>query len=120
MDAMAYLREEKETVEADYPVDQVWAAAHKALKALKWTIEENNAQTYSLKVKTKKSFLSYSSIMQINAKQVSKKTTQITVAAETPVTTITAIADFGKTHERIDLFLAALMSQLTSKTDSSK
>ncbi|MCW4005525.1 MAG: hypothetical protein NWF04_02850 [Candidatus Bathyarchaeota archaeon] len=117
---MAYLRKEKEAVEADYPLDQVWTAMHKAITALKWSIEETNKTEHSLTVKTKKSFMSYSSLLQIILDPVSEKTTQITVAAETPVTTITAIADFGKTHERIDLFLAAIISQLTNKTKPEK
>jgi hypothetical protein len=45
---------------------------------------------------------------------VDKKTTRVSVATETPATTITAIVDLGRGRERIDLFFVALAKQLTS------
>jgi hypothetical protein len=45
---------------------------------------------------------------------VDEKTARVTVTAETPVTTITSIFDFGRTRDRIELFFEALAKQLTS------
>ena len=43
---------------------------------------------------------------------VAANTTRVKVSAETPVTTITSVLDFGKTQERVDIFLLALSKQL--------
>ena len=34
---MAYLRNEKETIEVDYPLEKIWAAIPEAVKVLEWT-----------------------------------------------------------------------------------
>jgi hypothetical protein len=47
---------------------------------------------------------------------VDEKTARFKVKAETPVTTVTAMADFGRTRDRIDLFFEALAKQLREKT----
>jgi hypothetical protein len=47
-----------------------------------------------------------------------EKTSRVTVKAETPVTTITSIADFGRTKERIQLFFEALAARLNSRKKS--
>jgi len=45
---------------------------------------------------------------------IDKNTTKVSVVAETPVTTIMALVDFGQAKHRIDQFFAELMKQLTS------
>jgi hypothetical protein len=109
---MAYLRKEKETVEMDFPLAQVWQAIQKTIKNLGWTTEKNDEPTHQIKAKTKSAFLSYSSIISIEATAIAKNTTRVKVTAETPVTTVTSIADFGRTQERIDSFLLVLSTQL--------
>jgi hypothetical protein len=109
---MAYLRREKEIVEVDFPIDRVWEALAKATAGLEWTIEETNEATHQLKIKSKSNFMAYPSELTINATTTNEKVTRVTVSAETPTTTITGIIDFGRTRERIDTFLLALVKQL--------
>jgi hypothetical protein len=109
---MAYLRTEKETVEIDYPLNKVWTAIPKALTSLQWAIEETDDANHHVKAKTKAGLMSYSSVLLINAVSVNEKTTRLTVVAETPVTTITAVVDFGRARDRIELFLRELAQQL--------
>ncbi|MCW4047763.1 MAG: hypothetical protein NWE99_09450 [Candidatus Bathyarchaeota archaeon] len=109
---MAYLRKEKETVEIDYPLSKVWEAVPKALASLEWSLEENDEVNHHAKAKTKGSFISYGSVLFIDAVQVDEKTTRLSVAAETPVTTITSVVDFGRTRDRIELFFEQLAKQL--------
>lgn len=113
---MAYLRKKKDTVEIDYPLDKVWAAVPKALAKLEWTRKEKDDATHHLKAKTKGAFMSYPSTLMIDATAVGEKTTRVKVTAETPVTTITSIVDFGRTQDRIDQFFEALARHLTNKT----
>jgi hypothetical protein len=118
---MAYLRKEKEIVEIDHPVDKVWESIAKAITSLEWTTEQTNEATHQAKVKTKANFFAYPSIITIEAIIVSEKTTRVNVSAETPVTTVTGIVDFGRTRERIDTFLLAVAKQLKGVgTDSKK
>jgi hypothetical protein len=112
---MAYLRKENETVEINCPLDKVWAAVPKALAILEWAIEETDDTKHHVKTKTKGGFMSYPSMLIIETATVDKETSRCKVTAETPVTTITSIADFGRTRDRIDIFLEALANQLTSK-----
>ena len=109
---MAYLRKEKDTVEIDYPLDKVWSMIPKALKDLNWTIEQTDEAAHNVKVKTQAGFVSWSSMLLIQAFQVDGKTTRVSVAAETPVTTISSILDFGRARRRVDLFFAELAKQL--------
>jgi hypothetical protein len=114
VEKLAYLRKEKETYEIDYPLTEIWAAMPKALASLEWTIEEIDDTAHHAKVKTKASFMAYSSVITIDAVPVDEKTARVTVTGETPVTTITSIADFGRTQHRIDSFFEALAKQLSS------
>ena len=109
---MAYLRREKEIVEVDFPIKTVLEAINNAVKSLEWQIRENNEANHQIKVKTKSSFFAYSTDLTIDVIAQNEKTTRIGISAETPVTTITGIVDFGRTRERIDLFLGALTKQL--------
>jgi hypothetical protein len=113
---MAYLRKEKETVEIDYPLAKVWAAVPKALASLEWTVEEADDTAHHVKAKTKGAFMSYPSVLIIDGVTVDEKTARVKVTAETPVTTITSIADFGRTRDRIDHLFEALAKQLAKKT----
>ena len=115
VEKLAYLRKEKETFEIDYPLTKIWAAIPKALASLEWTIEEIDDDAHHAKAKTTKGFMSYASVLTIDAAPVDKKTARVTVTAETPVTTITSIADVGRTQHRIDLFVEELAKQLTSQ-----
>jgi hypothetical protein len=110
---VAYLRKEKETVEIDYPLTQIWEAIPKVLASLEWSIDEIDDTAHHVKTKTKAGFMSYSSVLIIDAVSVDKKTARVTVAAETPVTTITSLADFGRTQQRVALFFETLAKQLT-------
>jgi len=111
---MAYLRKEKEIMEIAYSLSRVWAAVPKALTNLEWNIEEIDSKAHHVKAKTKAGAMSWSSVLLIDAAPVDKKTTRVSVSAETPVTTITAIVDFGRTRQRIDQFFAALAKQLAT------
>jgi hypothetical protein len=113
---MAYLREEKETLEIKYPLETVWATIPKVVKLLQWKIEEKDLQNHKLKLKTKGAFLSYGSIFFVELKVVDKKTTRMNINAETPVTTLTAVADFGRTRDRIEQFIGALAEKMSDKS----
>jgi hypothetical protein len=109
---MAYLRNEEEKIEIDYPLEKVWAVIPAAVKALEWTIKEKDDAVFKLKIMTRGGFLSYSTVMNLEAKAVDEKTTRMSITAETAVTTITAMADFGRTRDRVDLFIEALAKQM--------
>ena len=117
---MAYLRREKEALEMDYPIDVVWSAIPKAIETLKWEVEETDEEKMLIKTKTKSKFLSYASTLTIDAVFVNEKTSRVYVSAETPVTTITGIVDFGRTRERIDIFFEALIRQLVGGNKESE
>jgi hypothetical protein len=112
---MAYLRNEKESFEIDYPLEMLWGAVPKVVKTLEWKIEEKDDTNHKAKLKTKSGFMSYSSILNIEAKSVDEQTTRISINAETPVTTITSIADFGRTRDRVESFIEALAKQMEKK-----
>jgi hypothetical protein len=111
---MAYLREEKENLEVSYSIKAVWEAIPKAIAKLEWRIEEANEESYHLKVKTKGAFLAYPSVLKIDLKSVDEKTTRMSVEAETPVTTITSVLDYGRTRERIEMFVGTLAKLMSS------
>lgn len=111
---MAYLRKEKETVEIAYSLDKVWTAIPKVLVGLEWNVEQIDDTAYHVKAKTRAGLMSWGSVLLIDAVPVDKNTARVSVAAETPVTTITAMVDFGRTRQRIDLFFRELAKQLVS------
>ena len=117
---MAYLRNEREIVEMDYPLGKVWDAIGKAVTSLEWKVEETKEEVHQVKVKTKANFMAYPSTLTIDVTIASEKTTRVTVLAETPVTTITGIVDFGRTRERINSLLLALVKQLKTENASSE
>jgi len=101
-------------MEIAYSLSRVWAAVPKALTDLEWNIEQIDNKAHHVKAKTKAGHMSWGSVLLIDAAPVDKKTTRVSVSAETPVTTITAIVDFGRTRQRIDQFFAALAKQLAT------
>ena len=109
---MAYLRKEKETIEIEQPIGKVWSSIQEALQKTEWTIEEVDSEVHHAKAKTKPTFMSYGSVILIDVFFVDRKTTRVSISAETPVTTITSVFDFGRTQDRIDLFLQQLSKQL--------
>ncbi len=113
MRKVAYLRKEKETVEIDYPLSRVWETIPSTLKSLEWAVQEIDQNKHFIKVKTKPGFMLFSSTLLINAVSVDKKTSRVTIVVETPVTTITAMTEFGRARERVDLFFETLAKQLT-------
>ena len=112
---MAYLRDENEKLEVDYPLEKIWAAIPDVTKILEWQIEEKDDTAHKAKIKTKGGFMAYNSIMQIEVTAVDENTTRIAIKAETPVTTITSIIDFGRTRDRIGQFIEILAKQMEKK-----
>ena len=113
---MAYTREETEHVEVDYSVEQLWEGIPKAIAKLDWIIQESNKEEHYFIVKTKGAFMSYPSNMKITLNSVDDKTTRMLIAGETPVTTITAVFDLGRTRERIERFIVILAQLMEKKT----
>jgi hypothetical protein len=109
---VAYLKKEKQTVEIDYPLNTVWAAIPEVLSSLEWKVEQMDDASHHTKVKTKPGFMLYSSNLSINGIIVNERTCRLTVEAETPITTITAITDFGRASDRIELFFETLANRL--------
>ena len=105
-------------MEIDYSLGKIWAAIPKALASLEWTVEEIDDIAHHVKSKTKAGFLLYASVLLIDAVPVDEKTARVTVTAETPVTTITAMADFGRTRDRIELFFRVLAKQITANKNT--
>ncbi len=113
---MAYLRTTKQELEADFPLEDIWRAIPEALAELHWEIEEKDDNAHLLKVKTHSSFLSYSSMLIIQASKVNEKTTSLKIDAGTPVTTITSVMDFGQADERISMFVVTLAKLMNPKS----
>ncbi len=111
---MAYLKEQKEKIEVSFPLNVIWEAIPKAIEKLDWKIQETNEATHHLVVKTKGGFISYSSMMKIDLLFIDEKTTQMSLMAETPVTTITSMADYGRSSERVDKFVTTLAKLMSS------
>lgn len=112
---MAYLRDEKEKLEIDYRLEKIWTAIPEVVKTLQWKIEEKDDNKHTAKIKTKAGFLSYSTNLIVEAATINEKKSRMSINAETPVTTITSMADFGRTRDRIDQFIEALAKQLENK-----
>jgi hypothetical protein len=113
---MAYLREESEKVEVDYPIKALWDSIPKAVANLEWSIQESDEEKFHCLIKTKGAFLSYGSTMKVDLTVVDENTTRMLISAETPVTTITSVADFGRTRDRIEMFVITLSKLMESKS----
>jgi hypothetical protein len=112
---MAYLRNEKETIEVDFSLEKIWEAIPQVVKVLEWTIEEQDEATHKMKLKTKGGFMAYSSNLEVELKAVDENTARIMLNAETPVTTITSIIDFGRTRDRMGQFIEMLAKVMEKK-----
>ena len=112
---MAYLRNEKENLEVSYPLEQIWATIPDVITILEWQIEEKDDSAHKVKVKTKGGFMAYSSILNVEVTSADENTTRMSINAETPVTTITSIIDFGRTRDRIGQFIEILAKQMEKK-----
>jgi hypothetical protein len=110
---VAYLRKEKQTFEIDYPLTEVWAVIPDVLNSLQWTTEQMDGTAHRAKIRTKPGFMSYSSSLNIEGMVVDEKKCRVIVEGETPVTTITAVADFGRTSDRIQLFFETLARRMS-------
>ena len=110
---MAYLRKEKHVVEIDYPITLIWKEIPKVIKKLGWKLENTNKKKHQIKANTIAGLLSYASMLIITVWTVDEQTTRVKIDAETPVTTITSLADFGRIRDRIELFFEALSKQLS-------
>jgi hypothetical protein len=108
------VRKEKETVEIDYSMNEVWTAIQKVLAGLEWNIEQIDEKGHCVKAKTRSSLMSWGSVLLIDAVSVDKNTTRVSVEAEMPVTTITAMVNFGQAKQRIALFFTQLAKQLAN------
>lgn len=113
---MAYQRETKQELEVDFSLEDIWAAIPKAIAELEWEIQEKDDNTHYLRVKTQSSVLSYSSTLHIQASKINEKTTNIKIDAETPVTTITSVMDFGQADERVSNFILTLAKIMNAPT----
>jgi hypothetical protein len=111
---MAYLREDKENLEVSYPLNMIWEAIPKAIRQLSWKIEETDEAMHHFKIKTAGGFVAYPSKIKIVLYLIDEKTTRMSIIAETPVTTITSVFDYGRTKERVDQFIATLNKLLSS------
>ena len=114
MSELAYLRKGNETVEIDYSLDRVWESIKKVLVSLSITTERIDEVSHHVKAKTKGRLFTLSSTLFIDAVAVEGRKTRITVSAETPVTTITAMINFGGAKHQINLLLMELTRQLDS------
>jgi hypothetical protein len=112
---MAYLRNENENLEVDYPLKKIWDVIPDVIKILEWAILEKDDTEHKIKVKTKGGFMAYGSNFNIEAESKNEKTTRLSINAETPVTTITSIIDFGRTRDRIGQFIEILAKQMEKK-----
>jgi carbon monoxide dehydrogenase subunit G len=117
---MAYVRDEKEKFEIDYPLEVIWQAIPDVIKTLDWAIEEKDEVEHRVKIKTQRGFLAYSTIIHLDVKSVDQNRTVMSIKGETPVTTITSILDFGRTRDRIGLFIGALAKKMEEEKKGNK
>ncbi len=113
---MAYLRDEKESFEIEYSVEKIWDAIPDVMKYLNWTIEEKDDQKHTAKLKSKPGFLAFATTLFVQIESTGNKTCKMTIKAETPVTTITSIADFGRTRDRLEQFVDELAKEMERRT----
>ena len=111
---MAYLREGKQELEIDFPLESIWEAIPKAVAKLEWKIEEKDEAAHRLTIRTKGSFMSYGSTIKMELSKENEKTTFVAIYAETPVTTITSTLDYGQTYDRVDDFVLTLAQIMNS------
>jgi hypothetical protein len=113
---LAYVRTEKDSFEIDYPLEKVWGAIPDVITYLNWAIEEKDDQKHTARLKSKPGFLAFATVLLIEASSTDNKTSKMTINAETPVTTITSIADFGRTRDRLEQFIDELAKEMELRT----
>lgn len=109
---MAYVRREQNMVELAYPLKKVWTVIPKALDTVGCNVELVDDNAHRVKAKTSTSLMAWGSVLLIDVLSVDKNTTRVSVRAETPVTTVTALVDYGRTRQTIELFFRELKKQL--------
>jgi hypothetical protein len=110
---VAWVRKGEDMIELAYPLKKVWAAIPKALVSLGWNVELIDDIAHRVKAKTKTSLMAWGSVFLIGVVPIDKNTTRVSVVAETAVTTVTALVDYGRTRQRIELFFQELQKQLS-------
>jgi hypothetical protein len=111
---MAYVRDENEKFEIDYSLEEIWAAIPQVVKDLDWAIEEIDEEAHRARLRVG---WILSTAIAIGRPSGEKKT-RMSISGETPVTTITSILDFGRTRDRIGLFISTLAKKLEKKQQS--
>ena len=104
----------KARLEVDFPLESIWEAIPKAVAKLEWQILEKDDVAHRLTIRTKGQLMSYNSTIKIELSKINEKTTYVAIDAETAVTTITSVLDYGQTYQRIDLFVLALANIMNS------
>jgi hypothetical protein len=117
---MAYVRNSKESLEIDYAIEPLWKALPSVVKKLEWKTEEKDDTQHKAKLKSKSGFMSYSTVLVIEAESLGENKTKMTINAETPVTTITAMVDVGRTRDRVETFIIELANYMEKKTKAAK
>ena len=112
---MAYLRKEKHLVESDYSFNEIWEKIPLVIEELGWKLENIDEKNQQIKVSTIGGMLSYASLFIIKVWSIDNQKTRIMIDSETPVTTITAMTDFGRIKERIEIFFDILSKKLNNK-----
>ncbi len=92
---------------------KVWDTIPKTIVSLGWNTELVDDKAHTVKAKTDSSLLAWASILLIQVAPSDEGKTIVSVAAETAVTTITAMLDYGRTRQRIELFLQELLKLLS-------
>ena len=59
--------------------------------------------------------MAYGSKLDVELKAVDENTSRISINAETPVTTVTSIIDFGRTRDRMGQFIEILAKLMEKK-----
>ena len=110
---MAYSKREEDIVDFAYPLEKVWAAISKAFIGLGWTVEFVDDAAHRAKAKTKTNLMVWGTEFMVGAVSIDKNKTSISVVAEAPVTTVTALVYFGQTRKRIEEFFHELQEKLS-------
>ena len=111
---MAYTRESYQELEVDFSLEAIWNAIPEAVARLKWEIPEKDDANHRLTIRTAEDFMFYGSSLKVEASKIDVKTTYIKIVAETPVTTITSLLDYGQAEERITEFVMMLAKIMNS------
>jgi hypothetical protein len=110
---VAYVKKEEDAIGLAYPLSKVWASIPKALNSLGWKVERIDNIIHCVKAKAKASLMAWVpidevSVFVIDAVSINKNTARVSVTGETS----SALADYGRTRKRINLFFQELQKQL--------